>query len=121
MVVDDSRSCLDRVARVECGGFGRENDNQHGTVILGCFGGFRVVFAGAGCQMRKGIVFLYQRLLLPLFDRMVGKEYERLLALENPVSFSVDALGEPSLGAYVGNNVVKINSRTDHFGVLLGV
>jgi capsular polysaccharide export protein len=70
--------------------------------------------------MRKEIVFLYQRLLLPLFDRLVGKEYERLLALENPVSFSVDRLGEPSLRAYVGNNVVKVNSRTDHFGVLLG-
>ena len=55
-----------------------------------------------------------------LFERMVGREYERLLALENPVSFSVDRLGEAALSAYVGNNVVKINSRTDHFGVLLG-
>jgi capsular polysaccharide export protein len=55
-----------------------------------------------------------------LFERLVGKEYYRLLALENPVSFSVDRLGEAALSEYVGNNVVKINSRTDYFGVLLG-
>jgi capsular polysaccharide export protein len=70
--------------------------------------------------MRKGVVFLYQRVFLPLFDRMVGREFERLLGVQNPTSFSVDQLGAPSLTTYVGNNVVKVNSRTDHFGVLLG-
>ena len=70
-------------------------------------------------MIRRGLVYLYQRWFLVLFARFFGPAYEKLLRQENPADFSLEELNALSGARYVGNNVVKINSRTDHFGVLL--
>lgn len=71
-------------------------------------------------MIRRGLVYLYQRWFLLLFARFFGTAYEQLLREENPADFSLEELNARSGASYVGNNVVKVNSRTDHFGVLLG-
>ena len=71
-------------------------------------------------MIRRGLVYLYLRWFLLLFARFFGTAYEQLLREENPADFSLEELNARSGASYVGNNVVKVNSRTDHFGVLLG-
>ena len=71
-------------------------------------------------MIRRGLVYIYQRWFLVLFARFFWATYERLLRHENPAGFSLEELGERLGASYVGNNVVKVNSRTDYFDVLLG-
>lgn len=69
--------------------------------------------------MRKALVFIYQNWVLPLYARLFGSSFERLLRADTNAGFCVEQIFEGSGGMYVGNNVIEINSRTENFRILL--
>jgi len=69
--------------------------------------------------MRKQLVYIYQNWFLPLYEKVFGSSYERLLRENTNSGFSVEQLMSGSPKKYVGNNVLVINSKTQNFPVLL--
>ena len=70
--------------------------------------------------MRRLLVYIYQRWFLVLFSRFFLKKYEFLLKQKNPNDFSITEIAQSQSLKYIGNNVIRINSCTDYFPILLG-
>ncbi|MFC1467902.1 capsule biosynthesis protein [Verrucomicrobiota bacterium] len=69
--------------------------------------------------MRKALVFIYQNWVLPAYAKLFATSFERLLRTDTNGDFCVKQIFEGAGGAYVGNNVIEINSRPENFTVLL--
>lgn len=69
--------------------------------------------------MRKLLVHIYQNWVLPLYEKIYGTSYERLLRTDTNAGFQVEHIYEGKPKTYVGNNVIEVNSRPENFTVLL--
>lgn len=69
--------------------------------------------------MRKSLVYIYQNWVLPLYEKVFGVPYERLLRVDTNEGFRIEQIFEGEKKRYVGNNVIEVNSRPENFTVLL--
>ena len=69
--------------------------------------------------MRKRLVYIYQNWVLPLYGKIYGHSFERLLRMDTNAGFSVERIYAGGPKTYVGNNVIELNSRPENFTVLL--